>query len=393
MRIPAKDDKPNEVQYFQTLKKGLSLVLYVSYGGTKRWRVLFYDNGKPRTKSLKGTYPKMSVAKATEAAFKFHPEQAVASAKAGTFREVAENWIADHVDKKRLRTSYEIKRQLKKYVFPEWENWPIFEIDRSDVNNLLRTIEKNHGAPMADYVLATIRSIMTWYTVEDRHYTPAVVPKMKRDLRESQERARKRILDDDEIRAVWEASNEMGTYGALVKVLLLTGQRSGCLRSMRWRDIADDGVWTIPEQHREKGHIGCVKLPDSALKIINKQPRIVGNEHVFPAAKGKGPINSFSRSKLELDKALPKRMPEWRLHDLRRTARSLMARAGVADHIAERTIGHKLQGVVAIYNRHPYLEEKSEALERLAKQIMLILNPPEGTNVVPLRQSQPEVRA
>jgi integrase len=77
-------------------------------------------------------------------------------------------------------------------------------------------------------------------------------------------------------------------------------------------------------------------------------------------------------------------MPRWVLHDLRRTARSLMARAGIADNIAERVLGHAIGGVQGVYNRHSYLAEKTEALQRLATLVETILNPPAKTNVVPL---------
>ena len=74
-------------------------------------------------------------------------------------------------------------------------------------------------------------------------------------------------------------------------------------------------------------------------------------------------------------------MPEWRLHDLRRTARSLMSRAGVFSDIAEMVLGHKLTGVRGVYDRHSYASEKRNALEMLARLIGININPPKG-NVV-----------
>ena len=79
------------------------------------------------------------------------------------------------------------------------------------------------------------------------------------------------------------------------------------------------------------------------------------------------------------DKLKP--MPEWRLHDLRRTARSLMSRAGVPTDIAEMVLGHKLTGVRGVYDRHSYAAEKREALEKLAGLVAMILNPPTGNMV------------
>jgi integrase len=81
-------------------------------------------------------------------------------------------------------------------------------------------------------------------------------------------------------------------------------------------------------------------------------------------------------------------MPHWTLHDLRRTARSLMAKVGVADNIAERVLGHAIGGVEGIYNRHAYFDEKADALARLAKLVETILNPPDATNVVEIKRAQ-----
>jgi integrase len=327
----------------------------------------------------------MSVAAAREAAFKFDPDSAIASSAAGTFKTVAEDWVREYVDEKRLRSRYEIVRHLTAYVFPEWEKRPIYDIRRADVNKLLDGIKRNHGRTQADAVLATVRSIMTWYATRDDRYNSPLVPKMGRDQRTSNERARSRILDDGEIRAVWRACGEMGTYGALVKELLLSGQRLTKVAAMQWDDISDDGVWTIRAEEREKGTAGKLKLPKLALDIVEQQPRIKGNPHVFAAARGKGPLNGFSKCKAELNGKLAKDMPAWVLHDLRRTARSLMARAKVADNVAERTLGHAIRGIEAVYNRHDYFEEKADALTRLAALVEMILNPPEG-NVIALRR-------
>jgi integrase len=399
-----------EVQYAERLKKGLSLVLYVSAAPheTKTWRVLFYDNGRARSKRI-GTYPTMTVKAAREHAYdEFDPDHAIASAKAGTFREVSDEWLADHVVKKGLRSKGEIERQLRTYILPAWGKRPMFEIERADVNKLLRDIEKKHGAPQADAVLATVRSIMTWYAVENDKYTPKVVPKMKRDKREVGEKARKRILSKDEIRAVWQACDDFPVYGDLVRMLLLTGQRLRKVSAMRHSDIAEthevelkrgdktvpvafDNVWIVPTEPREKGNIGAVALPALAVQIIERQPVIAKNPHIFPAAHGKGPINSFSQCKADLDAKVRELLPTikpWVVHDLRRTARSLLSELRTDTDIAERVIGHRIVGVRGVYDRFDFFEQKTEILERLAAFITTILIPP-AANVVPLRVNTP----
>ena len=141
---------------------------------------------------------------------------------------------------------------------------------------------------------------------------------------------RDRILDDDELRVVWNAAD--GTFGAFVKILLLTGQRKEKASTMRWHDL-DGATWTIPTEKREKGNAGVLVLPKIALEIINAQPRFASNPYVF-AGEGSH-IKSWSRRKREFDAKLEGVAP-WVLHDLRRTARSLMSRAGIRPDISER---------------------------------------------------------
>ena len=375
---------------FQKLKRGLTLVLRLSYGGTKAWRVLYYTNGAPRAKTL-GHYPDLGVAAARDKAFEFDPKAADAAASAGSFKKVAEDWIKHYVDREKLRSKPEIVRQLECYVYPEWARKPFFEIRRKTVNELLDGIVEEHGASQADGVLATLRSIMNWYQTRDENYVSPIVKGMRRDQRRPAERARDRILDDNEIRAVWKAADESETFGAIVKMLLLTAQRREKVTTMKWDDVAD-GVWTIATAPREKGNAGALKLPQVALDIINTQPEIDGNPYVFAgsirgrrhksAPSGPPAFNSFSQRKGELDAKLPTRMPAWTLHDLRRTARSLLARAGVADAVAERVLGHAIVGVEGVYNRHNYIDEKADALARLATLIDQIVNPPDKSNVV-----------
>lgn len=384
-----------EVQYAERLKKGLSLMLYVSAKpyGTKTWRVLFYDGGKPRGKRL-GAFPGLSVAKARIAADEFDPDREIASAKAGTFETVANEWYADEVLKRDLTSKHEIKRHLDVYVLPKWGKEAIYDINGDHVLKLLSGIEKKHGAPQADAVLSTIRGITTWYaSYHPRTYTSPVVAKMKRDKRTAKEKARKRVLNDDEIRAVWTACKDLGTFGALVRVLLLSGQRRQKVTTMKWADLSG-GVWTISAQNkREKGHAGVIRLPAMALAIIETQPRLAGNPYVFPADKRKGKhFDSFSQRKSELDALLPKHMRteegKWVLHDLRRTAKTRMSKIKVDRLHSELALGHEIKGVEGTYDRHDYFEEMSAALDRLAAHIDGVLNPsPGANNVVPIRQA------
>jgi integrase len=190
------------------------------------------------------------------------------------------------------------------------------------------------------------------------------------------ERQRSRILDDAELRKIWRVAEENGTFGAFVRLLLLTAQRRRKVAAMRWGDITVDGTWTIPVEEREKGTAGELVLPPAALDIIRAQPRLGDNPYIL-AGRGNGPINAFSKPKRLFDGKLEDVAP-WTLHDLRRSARSLMSRAGIRPDVAERVLGHAIEGVEGVYDRHSYAAEKADALKRLAALIASIVRPPAG---------------
>jgi integrase len=302
------------------------------------------------------------------------------AAKGETFATVAEQWLKRWVQNKGLRSEPEITRLLGVHVLPRWKDRSFLEIRRSDVAALLDHVEDHHGARQADYVLAIVRQIMNWYATRHDTYAVPIVKGMRRT--EPKKRERHRILDEKEIAAVWRAAESSGTYGALIRVLLLTGQRREKVTNMRWDDISTAGEWTIPTEEREKGNAGVLVLPPLALEIVRAQPQLGTNPFVF-AGRGDGAINAFSQSKEALDTKL--KIEAWVLHDLRRTARSLMSRAGVRPDIAERVLGHVQPGVRGVYDRHQYRDEKADALARLAALIGGIINPPAG-NVTVMRK-------
>jgi integrase len=143
-------------------------------------------------------------------------------------------------------------------------------------------------------------------------------------------------------------------------------------------------VWTIPSEKREKGNAGTLQLPKLVLDLIAAQPRIANNPHVF-AGRGDGPRSFEHRHKLAFD-ALSG-VSGWRLHDLRRAARSLMSRAGVLNNHAELVLGHARPGVEGTYDLHRYDAEKADALRKLTALIERIVHGPAGNNVVPLHEA------
>jgi integrase len=281
---------------------------------------------------------------------------------------VAENWLRRHVDKNKLRTAREMRRVVDKYILPHWADRIFTELKRSDIAKLLDAIEDRHGASTADHVLTTLRSIASWVQERDDDYVPPFVRGMRRVPKDQHHRAR--ILTDAEIVSLWRATEDAGSAGAAIRMLLLTAQRRSKVLKMRWQDLSGD-VWTIPAEAREKGNAGRLKLPKAALDIIKAQPRHARDDRVFPISQATL-FNANSKA------------GDWRVHDLRRTARSLMSRAGVQSEHAERVLGHVIGGVEGVYDRHHYDSEKALALEKLAGLIKHIVNPP-AENIIALR--------
>ena len=194
------------------------------------------------------------------------------------------------------------------------------------------------------------------------------------------ERARRRVLTDEELRAVWRTAEGGDTFGPYVRFLLLTAARRDEARELIWQEITD-GIWTLPAARNKTKHELVRPLSKAALRVLKGLPRIAGCDFVFAGTRGKA-INSLSLCKRELDQASGVR--GWTLHDLRRTARSLMSRAGVNGEHAERCLGHSVGGLVReTYDRYEYLAEKLHAFEALAAQIERIVDPVE--NIVPMR--------
>jgi integrase len=303
--------------------------------------------------------------------------------KPDSYEAVALKFLELHVDKEGLRSAPEVERLLRKFVLPHWGRRDFVSIRRRDINELLDSIAKD-SAWNADHVLSIIRKISNWHATRDDDYVSPFVKGMRRTRSESRERDR--ILDDGELRKVWTQAEANGTFGALVRVLLLTAQRRSAVVGMKWSDITADGVWEIDTEERMKGTADAVQLPKEALAIINAQPRFQSNPYVFAAARGDGPLNGFNKRKADFDQACG--VTGWTLHDLRRTARSLMSRAQVPNEHAEHALGHRLAGVRKIYDRFEYFEEKTSALARLAALINSIVNPPPGNVTVMRRKAK-----
>jgi integrase len=371
---------------------GSGLYLVVQSSGHRSWALRYRADGRP-TKLTLGRWPEISLAGArklaadalhelsngvdpseTRVAAKFKAD----AAKANTLANVCEEYLRREGAK--LRTVDQRVSILKRLVYPHLGDRPIGSIKRSDIVRLLDMVEDTSGPRMADSTLATIRRIFAWHATRDDEFLSPVVRGMGRQ--NVAEHRRSRILDDDEIRAIWAATATDEPFPALVRLALLTSARRGELAGLRRDSEVKDGVWLLPASRSKTKTEVPRPLSKAALALIDARPRVPGCPYVF-TANGVTPIASFSGPKEKLD--AESGVANWRLHDLRRTARSLLSRAGINSDIAERCLGHALPGIRATYDRHRYIEEMSFAFEALAALIDRIVSGADAA-VIPMRR-------
>jgi integrase len=391
-----KPDPSRRVEVPDAIVPGLYFVVQPS--GVKSWAVRFRHRGEPRKLTI-GRFGVFDLVTARDEARK--ALQAVAAGRDPCFdkrearRAVAadpgRDLVSTHVEvflaryvrpQTKARTAAETERRLRKYVLPAWGERRVREITRRDVIELLDGIV-DVGAPItANRTLTTLKTFFGWLV--DRSVIE--VSPCARVKAPAPETSRDRVLNDDELRALWRASESLGgAYGGFARFLLLTAQRRDEVAGLRRSELKGD-LWTIPAERTKGGAAHDVPLSQPARCVLDEAPANGRADYVFTVT-GETPINGYSGAKRKLDAALPA-MPHWTFHDLRRTAASGMARLGIPVNVIEAVLAHRggeVSGVSAVYNRHSYLPEKRRALDAWAAHIMGLVGEPAASNVVPLR--------
>jgi len=280
--------------------------------------------------------------------------------------DLLESFIAQRLSQN--RSAGEIARLLRREVGKPWAGRSIHEISKRDVVEAISAIEQR-GAPLAaNKTLKSIKTFLRWCVgraVLDQ--SPAEgVPLPAKEV------ARDRVLTDEELARVILAAREIGDpYGGIVELLALTGQRREEVARMTWDEVdLGQRVWTLPRSRTKNGKEHLVYLSEQSMGVLmraNKDVLLVFS--VRPK-----PFNLFSTAKSRLDQLSG--VTGWRLHDLRRTGVSGMARLGIAPHIADKILNHQsgtISGVAAVYQRHEFLAERSEALERWGAHVARIV--------------------
>lgn len=359
-----------------------------------------------------GDYPAMSLADARAIAREWREDIArgvdpkekealrcheAARRRADTFAAVFDAYTAERLS--RLRTGEGVQSAIKRYVLPAWGERPLKDIRRADVKALIREIHKK--APIAsNRSLSYLKTFLAWCADEEIiDASPAAGVKPI-----AEEPKRDRVLSDFEVRAMWNACEALGgAFGRCFKFLLTTGQRLSEVGGTRWSEIDDSArVWRIPRERAKADRAHEVPLSDLALAILAECPRL--GPFVF-TTRGDVPLAGWSKSKAALDRLMleqmqseaqekgdtaPVTLPDWRLHDLRRTAATNLARLGVDRIVISKLLNHSEGGVTQIYDRHARDPEKRAAMERWGQRLLDIVEGSDGGNVVPIAAARGE---
>jgi integrase len=359
--------------------------LRIRAGGKRTWIVQYRIGRKQRRVTL-GTIETVDADEARKRAkdvlSKVHlgsdPQLDKAEARVQasvTLGIVAEDYLARRASARlKPRGLLEVERHLRKQWAP-LSDLPIQKITRADVAARLAKIAKENGPFAANRARATLSALFSWAIGEGlADATPVLGTNKAAD-----EIKRDRVLSDGELRLVWECAGA-GDYGAIVRLLILTGQRREEVGGMLWSELdLAKGLWRIGAERAKNGLAHEVPLSIAAVEILQAQERRDDRALVFGA--GAGAFQGWSNAKRALDARMLARMrennplarlPPWRVHDLRRTCATRLGDLGEQPHVVEAILNHisgSKAGVAGIYNRASYANEKRKALDLWADHV------------------------
>ena len=291
---------------------------------------------------------------------------------------------------------------------------PLADVRWSHIKERLTDAELRGRPYAAHHLFATVSAFLTWCVKQERvEYSVAFGKEV-----DAPKARRTRTLSDDEIRALWKATGQLGVYGQLVRFLLLTLQRRTDAGELQRGEIGPapepaEGapfdanprrrVWTIPAEKFKMGEPVSVYLSDRALAVLDTLTKHREGDYMFATTDGKRPFGGYDKAKKRLDalmlEALKEaaaarsedpesvKLPPWKLHDLRRVGRSALSRLGFSEEVAEAVIGHAKRGMVKVYNVWDYWDSKPAAMTSWANYLMRIVGEaPALSNVIALRE-------
>jgi integrase len=372
-------------------KNLLSFGLRVGKTGKKTWFVMYRikDQRTIRRFTL-GRYPQLSLKDARIKAKAILIEADKGHDPAGekqklktapTLKDLSNEYLEKYAIHK--KSIYEDQRIITKDFLPAWGHWKAKDIKRRDILRLLDRIT-DRGAPIqANRTLALIRKIYNWGISRDLvKHNPCLQVKMP-----SQEHQRDRVFSEDEIKALWKAFEQVGPImEPFFKLRLVTAQRGGEVMSMQWRDVdLETAWWVIPAEHSKNGLAHRVPLSELALDILSQMKTIsTDSEWVFPSpVKRCGHIKNVQKTALRIREYSG--VEDFKAHDLRRTAASLMTGMGISRLTVSKILNHVEQGITRIYDRYSYDREKRITLSKWSRRLEQILTG-EKAKVVSIRR-------
>ena len=376
------------------------LYLVVQPSGVKAWALRYRFAGKPAKLTL-GRWPLMGVAEAraaaSEAMAKVERGNNPAAEKQATRAAKAEAEQSGHdkiktlvgqFDKRHLSTlksGAQARQFLERFVVKAWGERDINTITKRDCIDLLDRIVDSGRATTANRVKAHLSAFLNWCVGRD---IIAVSP-LTGVKPPAKETSRDRVLTDAEVRLFWRACDKLGEpWGPLGKVLLLTGQRLNEVAQMTDAEV-QGGVWHLSPDRTKNGRAHDVPLSGAATAVLGSKERIKGKAGYVFTTTGAAPVQGFFKAREHVAKAMeelagqerddgagPLAIPYWTFHDLRRTCATGMARLGIQVRVTEAVLNHvsgTASGIVAVYQRHDYADEKRAALEAWARFVSEIV--------------------
>lgn len=351
-------DAPNSGQVTYWDKSLKSFGLRVSQGGTRSWIVML---GKERRRITIGKYPTVSLADARKHARTLIAEQTLGKFRPArtSFDDALKDFIAACRAKNKPRTAKDYERLLTKHM--KFGPRSLVDITTRDITVRLNQLSDTPSEK--DHVFRAARTFFRW-SVRERLLDQSPMTFMEPPKAPT---GRDRILSEDELKALWAATEGTRTpFLTIVRLLILTGQRRGEIAALRRSWVASDRI-TLPAEATKNGREHTIPLTPLVEQTLRDIPH-THDAYYFPAArqarKTTTIFNGWSKPKAQIDKETG--LSAWTLHDIRRTFSSNMARMAVPQVVVEKLLNHATGGTLSpiaqIYNRHQYFDEMREAL-------------------------------
>jgi integrase len=338
----------------QWISDGRGLYLRMRATGGKSWVLRRKLGGQAQAITL-GAWPTLGLAEARKKVVALTGKPVSNT----TLGALLSDWYADVVVK-----DYRRPREVDAYfdrLDAGLKVTKLRDLERVKVRRALRRYAVDRGPVGANRLLSILKTALQ-FAVDAGYIETSPIAGLSSALVGGEEESRDRTLNDAEIKALWHAESQ---HVPLLRFLLLTGQRIGEAQRATWSHIAGDR-WNIPKEHAKNARAHWVGLSSQALALVNEQDAT--RTLVFGRATNTG-VQAWLRRWCERQSIVP----AFRPHDLRRTLATRMADMGVAPHVVEKILNHRLQGVMAVYNRAEYEAERAEAMQRWSDELDRIL--------------------